>query len=524
MSLEKKLRDELHDTAERLALDPGEYGRAMERGALRRRQRWGLLTGGALGFAAVLVLANALELGGDDPQLGTLLSGAPNTTLATMPPATTLPSSPATAPPVTVFEQALAIAADDGIAVLAADQGSTFLSSDPFYQSISWAISDEDGGLLFTHEVTPLPWEQGTLMRLPAEASQPIALVAPEGGGVITPLAVEEGSVFYRLDDLGGHSRIMAVGLDGADSREIVGATPLMASAAVADGVVAVSLGGECGGYLFYATTGGPLPTPEWASVCGPGIQNDIALADGYLFTLSDIDSQRQLVRIELETGEQVSTPIEDGWQVEAESSGRVAVGGTEIRVGDYRGEAFVETESFLGRNGTFALLPSLVLAANPRLGSGMGELPCTAIDVPDPTPPADLPEAVADKYLLVFSLAKSCEMEQLGALILADDAAFTFGAVEDPVETWVRSARYGFDVMSMTVRILNAEPALSAGIYSWPAVHVTNSSEDWSQLSGLLSAAEYEQLYQYRDEFGYLGLRVGIAEDGRLAYLIAGD
>ena len=39
-----------------------------------------------------------------------------------------------------------------------------------------------------------------------------------------------------------------------------------------------------------------------------------------------------------------------------------------------------------------------------------------------------------------------------------------------------------------------------------------------------MLSAAEFEQMYQYRNDFGYLGLRVGISPDGRLVYLIAGD
>jgi hypothetical protein len=53
--------------------------------------------------------------------------------------------------------------------------------------------------------------------------------------------------------------------------------------------------------------------------------------------------------------------------------------------------------------------------------------------------------------------------------------------------------------------------------------VHATNSEEDWQALSGILSAAELEQFYQFR-ESGYLGLRVGIDPAGRLVYLIAGD
>ncbi len=66
MSLEKRIRDELHDTAERLALDPGEYRRAMELGAKRRRQRIGLILTSAVGLAAIVFAANAIEIGGTD--------------------------------------------------------------------------------------------------------------------------------------------------------------------------------------------------------------------------------------------------------------------------------------------------------------------------------------------------------------------------------------------------------------------------------------------------------------------------
>ncbi len=77
---------------------------------------------------------------------------------------------------------------------------------------------------------------------------------------------------------------------------------------------------------------------------------------------------------------------------------------------------------------------------------------------------------------------------------------------------------------MPMTVRILNVPPVLDGDTYAWPGVFVTNSEEDWQQLSGVLSAAEFEQMNQFRDPvMGYLGLRVGITTDGRLSYLIAG-
>jgi hypothetical protein len=130
----------------------------------------------------------------------------------------------------------------------------------------------------------------------------------------------------------------------------------------------------------------------------------------------------------------------------------------------------------------------------------------------------------VEAKRQLIFELASGCEMGRLAELVLEDDTAYTFGGEEDPVRTWIASARYGFDVLAMTTRILNSDPAPDgAGVHAWPAVHATNSEEDWQALSGVLSAAEFEQYYQSR-ESGYLGLRVGIDPEGRLVYLIAGD
>jgi len=519
MSLEKRIRDELHDTAERLALDPGEYRRAMERGATRRRQRLAMIVTGALALGVVVVAANAIELDGPVEPASDVA-----TTLGPVPPVVSAPGSiETTAVPVMMADEIVAVASIDGLGVYSAGGETALLTSDRYYQSISWAISDGEGGLLYTHEVTPLSWVQGSLMRLAPGASNPTGLIAPDGGGVITPLGVYQGSVFYRLDDLAGESSIRAIGLDGANSRVVVGPTPQLGSAAARDGLIVLSLGGDCGGYLLYDTAGTALPTPAWATECGPGVQNDIALADGYLFTLADIDSERQLVRIDLETGEQASTPVVEGWQVEADSAARVAVGGPEITVGDFSGVEFVPTESFPGGDGTFALLSHVELAANARLGSGMGELACTVVDVPNPEP-TGLPAPVEEKLQQVFTLAKTCDLEALAEVVRADGAAFTHGGDEDPVQTWVRSARFGFDVMPMTVRILNTPPVLADGIYAWPGVFVTNSEEDWQQLSGILSAAEFEQMYEQRDDIGYLGLRVGITEDGRLSYLIAGD
>jgi hypothetical protein len=76
-------------------------------------------------------------------------------------------------------------------------------------------------------------------------------------------------------------------------------------------------------------------------------------------------------------------------------------------------------------------------------------------------------------------------------------------------------------------VRILNTDPAFreseSGAYYAWPAVHITGSEEDWQQLSGVLTAEEFDQLYDFRDS-GYMGFRIGIGTDGRWWFASAGD
>ena len=136
----------------------------------------------------------------------------------------------------------------------------------------------------------------------------------------------------------------------------------------------------------------------------------------------------------------------------------QVAVGGEAVSVGRFSGDSF-EPGTQVTNPGTFALVASLSIASNATLGSGLGEWPCTPLDLPAPAPQA-VPDAVNDKRAQIFSLAASCDLAGLAEIVLADGAAFTFGDESDPVRSWVREARYGHDVLSMTVRLFNAEPA----------------------------------------------------------------
>ncbi|MGH8923539.1 MAG: hypothetical protein ACRDWA_02660 [Acidimicrobiia bacterium] len=513
MRLEDRIRTELHDTAERLALDPGEYRRAVATGLRRRRQQIIGTLSGMVAVAGLVLVALFLRPGGE-------MVVTPSSTTA---PATTAPSPATTALPVAVAGVAVVVAGPNGIAwtELDSDGGGGVLESDPYYETISWVAGDRQGGLVFTHEVTPLSWEQGTLLWLPAGAPAPRPVAAPPAGGLITPIGVDSGRLYFRVDSQ-GMSEVVGVDLDGQNQQVVVSATPMMIGASLAEGRIVVALGGDCGGLEFYAVDGTALADPAWVQDCLPTSISDISLTSDFLFTLEEGSDGRALRRTDIETGESVVSDVVDGWQIDALDNGTVAVGGARVTVGDFSGAIFEPTSEFDGAY-TFALVPQLNIRTDASLGSGLGELPCTPMDLP-PLASQGLPEPVEAKRQLIFELASGCELARLAEVVLADGAAFTFGGEADPVQTWVASARHGFDVLSMTVRMLNADPALErSGAYAWPAVHATGSDEDWEALSGILAAAEFGQYDQYR-ESGYLGLRVGIGPDGRLAYLVAGD
>ena len=278
MRLEDRIRNELHDTAERLALDPGEYRRAIE-GAKRRRQRRiiGALSGMVL-VAGLVVIVLALRPGDD-------VVVAPSTTTT---PATTAPSPTTTALPVVSAGAAVVAAGPEGISwtELGADGTSGVLESDPYYEAISWVASDGEGGLVFTHEVSPLPWDQGTLLWLSAGAAAPRPLAAPPAQGMITPIGVDRGRVYYRLDSQ-GTSEVIGVDLDGQNREVLIPATQDLLAASLDGPVLAVVRGVDCTQIDLFMTVDGHQ-MPDGFSECYPASINDVALSDDSLYVLED--------------------------------------------------------------------------------------------------------------------------------------------------------------------------------------------------------------------------------------------
>jgi hypothetical protein len=510
VKIEDRLRRELSDTAEHLALDVDTYEHVLDLGRRRRRTRQLAAAAGTAMVVTIVVGVLALR---PPPTPEPIVA----TTTTTVPPVTTT-TLIGTVIPAT--EGVLLATPEDGIVISGFDGSQSALTSDKYYESIAWVISDGAGGIIFQHEVTPLPWVQGSILHLPAGATSPSVLVAPDPQTYIRPLDAESGLLLYRVDS-GGSSEVRTIDPGTQAIRTVVPATEFLISAGAEDGMVVAAYGGDCPRLEVFSLDGSAVKQPGWdVAECQPGFINDVAFSGGFIYTIED-EEERSLVRRDFATGKATSAPIGDAWSVAALPDGTVAAGGTEIIVGSFQGDAFVETTRL--PSSTSFTLATVDGFPGATLGTGSGELPCTPVDLPQVSPQG-LPTAVENRRLLLFEMAASCDLEGLAAIAIADGTVFSYGAEPDPLRSWIRSARNGFDVMAWIVRLFNADPAIDpVGTYAWPAVHATGSEEDWNALSGILTAAEFEQYSQYRDS-GWLGLRIGIAEDGTWRYVVAGD
>ena len=283
-------------------------------------------------------------------------------------------------------------------------------------------------------------------------------------------------------------------------------------------------MGGDCSSFAYYTTDGTKVPPPQWDNGgCLPGSVFQVAFTGQHIYTLEDSAEGRWLVRRDFASGEEQAISVgAETWRLDATADGTLAIGSREIYVGHFDGnltEQTVVPPSFHD----FALAELGDFGPGATLGSGQKQLPCTPLDVQSPSPQG-LPEMVELRRHKLFTLAATCDMQSLAEIAVTDGTAFTFGGESDPLRSWIRTARNGFDVMSWMARILESTPAVDLqGAYAWPAVHATNSEADWQALAGIMTAAEFEQYYSIRDS-GYLGLRVGIDPDGRWAYVVAGD
>lgn len=142
-----------------------------------------------------------------------------------------------------------------------------------------------------------------------------------------------------------------------------------------------------------------------------------------------------------------------------------------------------------------------------------------------------DLTEDARATAELILDAALRCDEQILATAAFESETALTFGNA-DPYEFFGLPEQDDAQVYEVIARLLaETQPgevySEDHAIWVWPAVATAASVDDdnaWQDLadSGLYTAEEIEELRTQGD--GYLGWRIGIADDGTWQYLVAGD
>ncbi|MBK5268869.1 MAG: hypothetical protein JJE47_15730 [Acidimicrobiia bacterium] len=208
-------------------------------------------------------------------------------------------------------------------------------------------------------------------------------------------------------------------------------------------------------------------------------------------------------------------------WDSDQEALVVGSAGAGRIRFGDGKFEAMRD-----GMNFRLGYVGGVVLADDATTGSGMNQLPCNPSAFADPESSewmASADEAVVETWQELRNLAAACEWEQLSDIAEQDQTSISFGGPIRLVKLWVLESASGSDSGTELLDVTSLPPARTTDGWVWPAVSSTNADADWQVLldAGLLTEKEVADM---KDFGGYLGFRVGIADDGTWLFGIAGD
>lgn len=514
MNTEQRIREHLAAATGTLQA-PSRLEEVMREGHLRRiRRRGALVVGAAAVLAAVVAVAGNLPPGGGTSPVAT----SPDTVPTTAP--TTVvgpPVSPAVEP------AGVLVADSGGIAALdrTGDPAVT-LPGGPL-DRVATVHSDQMGGIVFQHESTPLPWEQGALLWLGAGESTPEPIATPFPGRALVPVgpAVNgAGSpLFVYLMERPAEegTELVVVGVDLAsgitEELTVVGTSE---EVWVGGSVLAILDRGDvmCPTLRLVDIEGAELGTPLEGCLpvgAGVGVSADgsrlALLVEG---TLAEIDIVSGEIRREIE--------VPDAYMVTSGANGWAVRTPAEVRLIGPDWEASLPPVE----DGWVIPYGALSLAPDATLASGSDELPCAPTDLT--LPAQQLPDAVADMRRTLFELATSCDYEGLAALVAEDGTTISFGAPDDPVAFWAGEGRRGTEPLSLLADLLttSAEYDPDGDLYAWPSVHLDPSDEAaWEEIEDLMRRRQEELA---RIESQYLGYRVGIASDGSWMFFVAGE
>ena len=534
MRTDDRIRGHLEASASRLRA-PDRLDEIMAEGRRRRiATRVGAVMAAAALLATVVLVASALDRDRIPAPVATESTTA--TTAVTTTPPTTGPTTSVPVTPVSRGDTVVGLigSGPEGVVVVSPDgTTSSRLTSDPHYEAIDAAYPDLRGGLVVQHQITPLPWPQGAIVRLPAGADRPTVVVAPADGERIVPVGTgidaDGHATFVYRREASETATVVAVDLDDGSERTLVETGPYV-EAAMGGNLVAVvdQSQTDCARLELVTVGGSSPPSPHECVPMGA----DVAVSgDG---TSLAVLSESVLEVYAVDTGElTASHPLEQAYAVSGGSAGWAWT--SEHRAGVVGGDAGGDAAGAVGGEAGFDLdswgVTSLVpidrpldLAADASLGSGSGELPCSPVDVS--LPDQELPEAVAETRNAIAAAAAACDHAALASMADEDGTVVSIGGGKgvDPIDHWVAEARLGDDPLIAMARLLTTTPATDpeTGTWAWPAIAVDPAFDaSWEELEPILGSEVVDQM---RDGPGYLGRRIGITPDGRWMFATAGD
>ena len=233
----------------------------------------------------------------------------------------------------------------------------------------------------------------------------------------------------------------------------------------------------------------------------------------------------RQLLRFDTSLGLQETVDAGDVWFVAWESDEEALVVG-EAGAGTISFDNGRFTAIHQGTNFRLGNLGTVILADDATTGSGEAGLPCNPSTVAAPNSTewmAQADQAVTDTWQQLRNLAATCEWEQLSDIAEQDQTSISFGGQIRLAKLWVLDAASGFDSGQSLLNVTSLAPARTTDGWIWPAVAGTDADADWQVLldAGLLTEQEVADMKEFG---GYIGYRVGIADDGTWLFGIAGD
>ncbi len=491
-------------------------------------------------YIAIVVAASACSTGGTTTTVR-------STTTDTRPPSQTTITTPQTTSttPAVRLDVSLIVSRLGGVTLV--DDGRTRdLPGDADY-AIAVAFDDLSGGLVYQYQTTPEQFPPHSVLRIAAGGSTPEVVLFADPGREIRLLDVEE------VD--GRTTLLFLEGAEGTESdtlliADIAGGAPepiVHTDASAAPGAAGVNptviLGGSLSGNSAAVVWGyGDLETQcsyvevvnfEGATVFGP---------------IPDLCGERDLTHAALSA---------DGSQLAYAGDG--AVGIVDVTSGEILGEWQTASGAGLDFDGTTALVTgvgeySAISLSDPSAAprplppnathviAGRGPIDiadgtflggvrtlsanCSAAGMPRiPERQGGLPEVVAARRDGIVAAAASCDVDSLTALG-GDTVAFSFGGDPDAGRFWRWSEQEGYGPLARIVDVLALpfviQDSPGGRIYTWPsAFQEFPTEDDWQALSGVFNEEDIDLFKEYG---AYIGMRVGITEDGTWLFAIEGD